>query len=427
MTTLTSTWTEGDGACPASTLGRAYRPLEHDGFYDFIAKAQAEEPVFFSEAIRYWVVTRRADVLAVLADPDSFSAAITLAPVHPFPPEVVAALRDGGFSFQPTLVNSDASVHSRLRPKAQRFLNAKRYATYADRIRAIVRDHIAAIGEAPRVDLVAALTYEVPAKVLALLLGIEDISPRQIKVWADHRLGMTFGVLEGDELAEAARQLLDYWKYCERLVADRQDNPRDDYASMLLDLRGGDDGVLTITDVVGLVFGVMVAGHETTTNAAGNLIHALLTDRDQWERLKADPTLIPNAVEEGLRHSSSVVNWRRRTTRPVTVGGVDIPEGANVLISLAGANNDPEVFENPRSFDVGRENVKDHVAFGKGRHFCLARLEITIILEELLAAFPDMTLAPGFQPAWVPTVTFRGPLSLEVLPRGGAMTTGEPA
>lgn len=424
MTTLTSTWTEAQGGCPASALGQAYRPLEHDGFYDFIAKAQAEEPVFFSEAIRYWVVTRREDVLAVLADHDSFSAAITLAPVRPFPPDFVAALRDGGFSFEPTLVNSDADIHSRLRPKAQRFLNAKRYATYAESIRAIVRDHIAAIGTAKRVDLVAALTYEVPAKVLALLLGVEDISPKQIKVWADHRLGMTFGALEGEELAEAGRQLLDYWKYCQRLVADRQDNPRDDYASMLLDLRGGDDAVLTITDVVGLVFGVMVAGHETTTNATGNLIHALLSERDQWERLKADPTLIPNAVEEGLRHSSSVVNWRRRTTRAVTIGGVDIPEGANVLISLAGANNDPEVFDNPRAFDVGRANVRDHVAFGKGRHFCLgaplARLEMTIIMEEILAAFPDMELAPGFHPDWVPTVTFRGPLTLDVLPFGGS-------
>lgn len=421
MTTLNSSWNDEAQRCPVSGLGAEYRPYEHDGLYDFFRRARREEPVFWNDEIRYFVVTRREDVLAVLADVETFSASITLSPVHSFPPDFIAAMKAGGFSFQSTLVNADPPLHDRLRGCAQRFLNAKRYNTYEDRIRAMVREHLDRVAGAPSFDMVQALTYEVPAKVLALLLGIDDIDPTQIKRWGDQRLLLTFGDLSGDDLRRAGEELVDYWQYCVRLVHSRLENPTgaEDYPSMLLAMRNGDDSILSLTDIYGLVFGVMLAGHETTTNATGNLLLTLMQNRDEWERLKADPSLIPNAVEEGLRYASSVVNWRRRATRDCKIGGVDIPAGSNVLISLASANTDESHFSEPERFDVGRAAAREHIAFGKGRHFCLgaplARLEIRIMLEEVLARFPDMRLAEGFQPDWIRTITFRGPESLPVV------------
>lgn len=407
------------GTIAASPFGRGYQPFEHNGFYDYILAAQQEEPVFYAPSIGYWVVTRRDDVRAVLADPETFSASATLLPVTPLPDGFGARMVKGGFSFEPTLVNSDGELHQKLRHLATRFMNIKRFQMYEADIRRIVKEHIAAIGDAPQVDLVSALTYDVPAKVLALFLGIDDISPRQIKAWADQRLFLTFGALAPEDVDEAGAQMLDYWQYCVRMVEDRIVAPKDDYATALLALRDGDDHVLTLTDIHGLVFGVMLAGHETTTNASGNLIYSLMQNRTQWERLVAEPSLVPDAVEEGLRYASSVVNWRRRVTRDCTLGGVNLPEGALVMISLAGANNDPSWYDAPRQFDLDRPSVRQHLAFGYGKHHCigapLARLELRIILEELIAAFPRMTLASGFEPSWIKTATFRGPERLDVI------------
>lgn len=418
MTTI-ATQPARRGANAPSPIGQGYQPLEHDGFYDYILAAQQEEPVFYAPSVGYWMVTRRDDVRAVLADPDTFSASPTLLPITPLPDGFGARMVEGGFSFQPTLVNSDGDLHQKLRHLATRFMNIKRFHMYEADIRRIVKEHIAAIGDAPEVDLVSALTYDAPAKVLALFLGIDDISPQQIKTWADQRLFLTFGALAPEDVDEAGTQMLDYWRYCVQMVEDRITAPKDDYASALLALRDGDDDVLSLTDIHGLVFGVMLAGHETTTNASGNLIYSLMQNRTQWERLVADPDLVPNAVEEGLRYASSVVNWRRRVTKGCALGGVDLPEGALVMVSLAGANNDPSWFEDPRQFDLDRPSLRQHLAFGHGKHHCigapLARLELRIILEELIAAFPRMELAPDFTPSWIRTATFRGLERLDVL------------
>lgn len=400
-------------------IGRCHRAMEHEGFFDCILAAQQEEPVYHVPSIGYWVVTRRNEVKAVLADPETFSASATLPPITPQPEWFGPRMIQGGFSLQPTLENSDGAFRQKLRGLATDFMNTKRFRMYEGEIRRIVWEHIAAIGTAPRTDLVAALTHDVSARVLALLLGIDDISPRQIKAWADQRLFLTFGALTPEEAEQAGDQMLDYWRYCVEMVEDRLRRPKDDYLSALLALRNGDDSVLTLTDIHGLVFGVMLAGHETTTNASGNLIYSLMRNRVQWNRLVADPGLVPDAVEEGLRYASSVVNWRRRTTRACTLGGTDLPEGALVLISLAGASNDSSWYEEPWQFNLDRPQQRRLLAFGQGRHHCfgapLARLELRIILEELIAAFPNMDLVPGFEPAWIRTATFRGLERLDVL------------
>ena len=144
----------------------------------------------------------------------------------------------------------------------------------------------------------------------------------------------------------------------------------------------------------------------------------LLEHRECWEAICADPSLIPGAVEETLRYDSSVIHWRRRTTRPVAVSGVDIPADANVLVSIGAANRDPDVFADPDRFDIRRPNASDHLSFGSGPHHCLgaplARLEARVVLEELAAALPTLRLVPDQRYEAMPIIAFRGPRAVQV-------------
>lgn len=152
---------------------------------------------------------------------------------------------------------------------------------------------------------------------------------------------------------------------------------------------------------------------------SSNLILELLKDdADGWRRIVDDPRLMPNAVEEGLRDASSVVAWRRVALQDVEIAGVEIPQGAPLLLSLASANRDEDHVSNGERFDISRRNARQHTTFGNGTHFCvgapLARLEMRIILEELSKAFPNMRLAQEEEIEWVKTISFRGPKSLSV-------------
>jgi len=157
----------------------------------------------------------------------------------------------------------------------------------------------------------------------------------------------------------------------------------------------------------------MLAAHETTTNATANAFRVLLEHRRAWEQLCQDPSLIPRAVEECLRYAGSVVAWRRSATKDVTVGGVDIPAGARLLIVTASANRDEAVFDQPDTFDINRTNARRHLTFGLGPHVCmgatLARVEMRIFLETLATRLPHMRLVPAQRFTYLPNTSFRGP------------------
>ena len=138
-----------------------------------------------------------------------------------------------------------------------------------------------------------------------------------------------------------------------------------------------------------------------------------------WDALRADPRLIPGAVEEILRYDSSVIHWRRRTTRPASsLSGTDIPADADVLVCIGAANRDPRHFPDPDRFDIRQDNAKEHLSFGSGPHHCLgaslARLEAKVVFEELTTTYPFLRLTPGQTFAVLPIIAFRGPLAVLV-------------
>mgnify|MGYP001816931528 CR=1 FL=1 len=269
-----------------------------------------------------------------------------------------------------------------------------------------------------RADLVAQLVYELPALVLFKLLGIPESDVQKIKMWADSRLVLSFGRPSVEEQLVAAGHLADYWSYCLDLVQKRIADPQDDLPSDMLEMRAGDDSILEIQDVNNVVFGLLLAGHETTTNMSANAILSLLQNRESWEAIVADSGLIPNAAEECLRYRPSVVAWRRLAKTEVELSGATIPEGGRVLCFLPSGNRDEGHIENGEELDIHRKDARGHISFGFGRHFCLgaplARFEFVVLLEELVKRLPTMRLVEDQDLMPVETVQFRGPQQLWV-------------
>ena len=409
---------ETEPRCPFPDFGARHEPFEHDGMYEFFAEVRPETPIFCSPEIDYWVVTRYEDIRPVLQDSEHFSATEATRPICPWSEDVRSYLASRNFQSESVQVACDPPRHTRVRHIAGRFLNIKQMLSYEDQLRELVRGYLDAMEGADEVDLVDAIFYEFPAQAVFLLLGVTDFDPRKIKEWGDLRINSIFGRPSEQDMLDAAKDIADFWDYSADLVQSRVDAPGNDYASAMLKIRDGDDEKLSMNEVRNLVFGLQLAGHETTTNAAGNLFHALMTHPEQWQKLVKDASLIPNAVEEGLRFASSVVAWRRIAKADVDVAGRRFPEGTKFLLALASGNRDDGVFLDGEKFDVTRSNPRDHIAFGHGLHKCLgaplARLELRILLEEMTARFPDMKLVADQKLAWIKTLSFRGPKELRV-------------
>jgi cytochrome P450 len=175
---------------------------------------------------------------------------------------------------------------------------------------------------------------------------------------------------------------------------------------------------LTLNEVITIVFTLTTAAHESTTNAMLNAMIALLSHRDQYEKLCADPSLAPNAVEETLRYLGSVISWRRLVTRDTELAGVTLPAGAQVLMLFGAANRDPGRFDNPDAFDITRTNAAGHLTFGRGSHYCLgaslARLQMQVVFGLLAQKAPGLALAEPEDVEFLPNLSHRGPVRLLV-------------
>lgn len=413
----------GDAAprCPVSGLGAEFNPFIDPYLadpYPFWERARAAEPVFFSPELNYWVVTRYEDIRSVFADPKTFSASNAQTPIQPIAPEVIEYLKAGGLKTRPVISNSDPPEHTRVRKFIWQAFTPKRVADLEPAVRSIVGGFIDRIEGERRIDLVKAMFYDLPVHVLFLFLGMREDEIPKVKSWAHNRLMLTWGRLTPEQQMVEARGMLAFWKYTEAYVHSLLSNPPDNYVGDLLRVHLNDHGDLTLNEIENVVFGLLIAGHETTTSMSGNAVRTLLTRRAHWDDLCARPEIIPDAVEELMRFDTSVVAWRRKTTKAVQLSGVEIPQGADLLLALCSGNRDDRHFDRPDDLNFARENVRSHLSFGFGIHYCLgaplARLELKVILEELTRRLPGMRLAPDQTWRFSPNTSFRGPMELWV-------------
>jgi cytochrome P450 len=266
------------------------------------------------------------------------------------------------------------------------------------RIRVVLEELLDAIDPTAPFDLVSALTFPLPATVVFSFMGVPEDDYAQLKTWCGFRAKLAWGRPAAEEQIEHARNMTAYRRYLRELVAAKASHGANDFTSALLAIHDEDPEQLSHEEIASILFSLSFAGHETTNYLIGNMLRRLLEDPARWEPVVADPALIPNAIDETLRYDPSVPVWRRLTKRPVTVGGVEIPEQSKLFLWLAAAGRDPAVFSNPDLFDLHRENPKRHLAFGKGIHFCigsaLGKLETRLALEALTHRFPTLRLVP---------------------------------
>ena len=391
-----------------------FRPFDTKDPFAFLERARHEQPVFHSEELGFWVVTRHDDIRAIFRDPATFSSEITQAPYKERPPEVQKVLDDGEFTAYSGLSARQPPDHTRLRGFIKKAFTPRRIAVLEPQIREIARRMIAGFDRSgDPVDLVAALTYELPALVIFRLLGVPDEDVADVKRWAASRVVLSFGDQPIDEQVYHAQNMVAYWRYCRDLVDARFQEQRDDLPSDLVRIYEAGDQSIDVHEMASLMYSQLTAGHETTSSLLAGGLKELLAQRERWDDLCADVSLAPAAVEEMLRIATPVFAWKRLVKKPTRVGDVDLQPGDRVLLMLGSANHDETVFEEPETIDLERPNGRNHLAFGLGIHFCLgaplARLEAQIVLEELASRFPDMRLVEDQEFAYPPNTTFRAP------------------
>jgi cytochrome P450 len=375
-------------------------------------------PVFYAPSIGYYVVTRYDAVAQVFGDPATYSAAVAQAPLVPIIPEAQQILLAGGHKPQPTMVSLDEPEHARLRRPAARAFSMKRVTAMVPAIEATTARLLDVVDGSDEFDLVETLAFPLPANIVFSLMGVPAEDFARLKQWCGYRAALAWGRPAPEDQVEIATSMAAYRKYLRDLVDLKAREPGDDLASDLIAIHREAPERLTLDEIASILFSLSFAGHETTTGLIGNAVRRLLEDPGRWTEIVAHPDLIPGAIDETLRYDPSVPVWRRVTTRPVTLAGVDLPAGARLFLWLAAAGRDTEAFDRPGDFDMSRTDAAHHLAFGKGLHYCLGanlgKLEAQIAVTELARRYPALRLAPDQQLSFHPNISFRGPQVLKV-------------
>jgi cytochrome P450 len=351
-----------------------------------------------------WYVTGAAEVRTVLGDPRFVNSVVSLpAQVDrasvPLMPGVEKDLSN------PTILDTDAADHTRLRKLVSRAFTARRVADLRPRIKAITDSLLDGIDPAGPVDLLEAFAYPLPITVICELVGVPQADRPAWRAWTQDLVSM-----DPDRIHEASSAMT---AHVQELAGLRRAEPADDLLTVLV--QAHDDGDrLTERELTTMVVALVFAGHETTANLIANGVVALLGHPEQLDRLRRDPEAWPGAVHELMRlWSPAQFVQVRYATEDLELGGRQIRAGESLLPILVAANSDPHEHPDPERFDVTRR--PGHVGFGHGPHYCLgaalARQEAEVALAALFGRFPGLALAA--EPEWKPVP---GVLWLKQLP-----------
>ncbi|SOD71779.1 cytochrome P450 [Jatrophihabitans sp. GAS493] len=352
-------------------------------------------PVFHSDR-GYWVVTRYEDVAAILLDTARFSGYV------PRPPDAeIDAILDEGYPEIPTLISADAPMHSQYRALVNKAFLPGRVAQLESEIAAIADELIDRFIDAGRVELIGQFAVGLPLTVIADALGVSRADLPTFKRWSDDIVAPRSGLLTRPELLAATRSLVEMQQYMAQRCEQRRREPRDDLLTDLVQAtfdagdRAGEQ--LSLNEVIGIIRQLLVAGNETTTSLIANVMTLLIEHPEQMQAVRADSAQLTPIIEESLRLDAPIQMLPRRARVDVEIGGTRVAAGDLLYVVYASANHDESRFAVPAEFDPQRANIRKHLAFGKGAHFCvgasLARGEARIAFERLLSRATDWALA----------------------------------
>jgi cytochrome P450 len=366
--------------------------------FPWYARMRRESPALVDPTWGGMSVFRYDDVQRVFSDWEAFSSE-----------------RTGGGVQSPlnaSIISSDPPRHRQLRNLVTQAFTPRAVAQLAPRITEIIAELLDEVAGAGRMDFIEQFAYPLPVIVIAEMLGIPPADRAQFRLWSDAIVSQSSEPGKPN-FAEAQREMALYFG---KLIAARSAEPRDDLISHLIaaEIEGQR---LTPMELIGFCVLLLVAGNETTTNLLGNAILCFDERPDSYERLRAQPDLIPSAVEEVLRYRSPVQVMYRAATVETEICGLKTHPGQGVIVMIGSANRDEAQFPNPDAFDIERAPNR-HLAFGYGIHFCLgaplARLEAKLALEALTARFRDIRRVPDAPLHWMNSDIVYGVSSLPI-------------
>jgi cytochrome P450 len=363
--------------------------------HGLFARLRSECPVHWTARISeypseagYWSVTRADDIHTVSRDWRTYSSELggVTAVTDVFPIELMRAM----------FIGMDPPKHDRLKMLFQAGFTPKRIAAHEPAVRAIVVDVLDRMGGHETCDLVSDIAQPVVSRVIGSFMGIP---PEDDAAWAtlmNSALGAGDPDLNPEGIdAVVAKDIPEIFARCQRMIAERRENPTGDLTSVLVHAEI-DGNKLEEHEIVMGFFLLVAAGNDSTKSTYCSGMRALIEHPDQRQLLLGDPSLIASAVEESLRMFPAFAHFRRTATTDTELAGQPIREGEKVVMWYVSSNRDESRYEDPDRFDVRRN--PEHQAFGAGgRHFCLgtalARLELRVLFEETLARYPEMELA----------------------------------
>src|SRR5262245_966591 len=325
----------------------------------------------FDEPLRPWALMKYEDVYSALRDHETFSS---------------ENRRAGQFGPKLVLIQDDPPRHTRFRRLVNKAFTLKRVEALAPWIAGVANELLNEVG-AGEVDIVQSYSIPLPVKVIARLLGIPGEDYVTFKRWSDAFLAAVSMPPE-----QRMQNIMEMVGYFGQMAAARRAHGADDLISALVeaDVEGE---ALEDWEILGFCILLLIAGNETTTNLLGNMLHALSARPDLWRRLREDRSLVETVIEESLRYESPVQRLVRWTPRDVEISGVRMNRGDRVTIFYGAANRDPRAFADPDDFRLDRD-LRNHVGFGAGIHYCLgaplARAEARISLNAFLDRFPTL-------------------------------------
>jgi cytochrome P450 len=381
----------------------ALDPIFRDQPNTYLDHLRSTEPVYQDRDFDRAVLTRAEDIEAVLNE-----RAVGKDPRKARPGSFVRLMV--GEHFQPNMLFADDPDHKRLRGLVSKAFNQSSIAAMHMRIKEIADRLLDEIPDPSHFDVIKAYANPLPTIVIASMLGVDEKDQRDFKRWSDTQAHSLNPLRNEEQTASLnwGKEALD--QYFSAVISERRKNRGTDLISSLI-YAEEESQRLTELEIISLCQLMLVAGNLTTTDLIGNGVLALLRNPSELAKLRAQPKLISDVIEEILRYDTPVTHATRVATKPMQINGVNIEEGQTISSFLFAANHDPSVHPHPERFDIERPN-KRHSAFGGGAHYCigapLARAEAQIGISLLVTRFPNLRLMSNHTPTRKSLPSFNG-------------------
>ena len=382
--------------------------------WEFYAQLHAEQPVYQMPETGIYVVTRYDDIVTVVRDPKTYSNVILAmeALQGDNGRRYQDILREKGYEHVHVLHRTDPPKHALHRRMVDRVFSAQRVRALVPQVDALAHQLIDEFVDRGECELIKDFALPLPGMILGEQLGLDKHDFARFQRWALAMLATSNEVMDDNRLREIANIELDAQKYLAEIFESRKKQPTGDLISDLVHAAVGGEEPFTMHELQNLLHQLITGGYETTTSAIAHGLWLLIRNPAQYDKLRANPGLLKGFVEETLRLESPVQGIMRTVTCDAVLGGVELKAGSTLILRFGAANQDPEKFPDPRTFDIERANSNTHLAFGRGIHACLgqqlARQEIFSGIQALLKRMENFELARELpDPPYVYSLNFR--------------------